>query len=58
VASPRQVLRRQLDRLAERGLEAHVGTELEFIVFRDSFEEAWTKRYTGLVPADQSNVDY
>lgn len=58
VASPRQVLRKQLDRLAERGLEAHVGTELEFIVFRDSFEEAWTKRYTGLVPANQYNVDY
>src|SRR5947209_6386192 len=33
-ASPRQVLRRQLDRLAERGLRAFAGTELEFIVYR------------------------
>jgi glutamine synthetase len=33
VASPRQILRRQLDRLAERGLIANAGTELEFIVF-------------------------
>src|SRR6201996_4452795 len=40
-ASPRQVLRRQLNRLAERGLAAYVGTELEFIVFDDTYEEAW-----------------
>src|SRR5882672_9423860 len=33
VASPRQVLRAQLDRLADHGLRAYVGTELEFIVF-------------------------
>ncbi len=57
-ASPRQVLRGQLDRLAERGLTAHAGTELEFIVFRDTFEQAWDKRYTGLQPANQYNVDY
>src|SRR5215467_1242839 len=36
VESPRQVLRRQLDRLAERGLRASAATELEFIVFRDT----------------------
>jgi glutamine synthetase len=58
VASPRQVLRRQLDRLAARDLVACAGTELEFIVFRDTFEEAWDKRYTGLNPANQYNVDY
>jgi glutamine synthetase len=58
VASPRQVLRRQLDRLAERGLTAHAGTELEFIVFRDTFEEAWSKRYATLRPGNQYNVDY
>lgn len=58
LASPRQVLRRQLDRLAERGLAAHVGTELEFITFRDTYEQAWNRRYTGLEPANQYNVDY
>ena len=31
--SPRTILRTQLDRLAERGLSAFVGTELEFMVF-------------------------
>ena len=41
VASPRQILRRQLERLAERGLEAFAATELEFIVFRDTYEQAW-----------------
>src|SRR5690242_9567883 len=38
--SPRQVPKRQLDRLAERGLTADVGTELEFMLFTDSFEAA------------------
>jgi glutamine synthetase len=57
-ASPRQVLRRQLDRLAEHGLAAFVGTELEFIVFEDSYEEAWRFGYRDLTPANQYNVDY
>jgi glutamine synthetase len=56
--SPRQILRRQLDRLSDLGLKALVGTELEFIVFRDSYEEAWDKGYRNLVPANQYNVDY
>jgi glutamine synthetase len=58
VASPRQVLRRQLDRLAERGWTANAGTELEFIVFRDSYEDAWRKGYRDLEPANLYNVDY
>jgi glutamine synthetase len=58
VASPRQILRRQLDRLAERGLTANAGTELEFIVFRDSYEEAWHKGFHGLEPANLYNIDY
>ena len=57
-ASPRQVLRRQLDRLAERDLAAFVGTELEFIVFDDTYEEAWRSGYRDLTPANQYNVDY
>jgi glutamine synthetase len=58
VASPRQILRRQLDRLAERGWEALAATELEFIVFRDTYEEAWDKGYRDMVPGNQYNVDY
>jgi glutamine synthetase len=56
--SPRQVLRSQLDRLADRGWTALGATELEFIVFRDSFEQAWSQHYRDLTPANQYNVDY
>ena len=56
--SPRQVLKRQTARLAEAGLQAYVGTELEFIVFRDTYEQAWTSGYRGLTPANLYNVDY
>jgi glutamine synthetase len=58
VESPRQILRRQVERLAERGWTAMVGTELEFTVFDDTYETAWQKRYAGLTPANQYNVDY
>ncbi|AXK32193.1 glutamine synthetase [Streptomyces armeniacus] len=57
-ASPRQILRRQLDRLAERGWTAYAGTELEFMVFEDTFEAAWSSGYRGMTPANQYNVDY
>ena len=56
--SPRQILRRQVARLGERGLVAHVGTELEFIVFNQSYEEAWRLGYDNLTPANLYNVDY
>lgn len=56
--SPRQILRAQLERLAERGLTALAGTELEFIVFQDTYEQAWDKAYRGLTPANRYNVDY
>src|SRR5579875_574927 len=58
VASPRQVLRHQLERLAERGWSANAATELEFLVFRDSYEQAWHKGYRALEPANLYNVDY
>jgi glutamine synthetase len=58
VASPRQILRRQLARLAERGWSASAGTELEFMVFRETYESAWYKAYRDLDPANLYNVDY
>jgi glutamine synthetase len=58
VASPRQVLKRQLQRLSDAGMTAHVGTELEFIVFQDTYEEAWLSGYRDLTPANLYNVDY
>uniref|UniRef100_A0AAU3HSJ7 Glutamine synthetase family protein n=1 Tax=Streptomyces sp. NBC_01393 TaxID=2903851 RepID=A0AAU3HSJ7_9ACTN len=58
VAAPRQILRRQLERLAALGYTAQVGTELEFIVFKDTYEQAWDTGYRGLTPANQYNIDY
>ena len=58
VASPRAILRTQLDRLAQRGLTAFVGTELEFMVFDDTYRDAWATGYRGLRKAADYNVDY
>jgi glutamine synthetase len=52
------MLTTQLDRLAERGLVALAGTELEFIAFSTSYEDAWSSGYRNLVPVNQYNVDY
>ncbi len=46
--SPRQILRRQLDRLAQLGLEADMGAEYEFYLFNMSFEEARQSGYRNL----------
>ncbi len=56
--SPRAILRRQLDRLGERGLVADVATELEFIVFDQPYRQAWATGYRGLTPASDYNIDY
>jgi glutamine synthetase len=56
--SPRQILRRQIDRLAERGWTANAATELEFILFGESYEQAQRKGYRDLVAANLYNVDY
>jgi len=39
-------------------MQALCGTELEFIVFNDSYEEAWLGGYRDLTPANLYNVDY
>lgn len=56
--SPRAILRRQLNRLAERDLIADVATELEFIVFDESYRAAWAGGYRDLTPASDYNIDY
>jgi glutamine synthetase len=58
VQSPREILKAQIARLAERGLVPFVGTELEFIVFDNTYREAWAKGYAGLTPASDYNIDY
>jgi glutamine synthetase len=56
--SPRQILRRQLERAAERGLRVCSATELEFFLFKDSFEEADAKGWKGLTPHTSTIEDY
>ena len=58
VQSPRTILRKQLDRVAEMGFVALAGTELEFIIFDNTYEDAWDRGYRDLTPANQYNVDY
>jgi len=58
VASPRQILRKQVKALADAGMKAMVGTELEFVLFNNTYEDAWNRHYIGLTPANQYNVDY
>jgi glutamine synthetase len=58
VQSPRTILKGQLDVFAERDLVALAGTELEFIAFNTSYEDAHGLRYRGLEPVNQYNVDY
>jgi glutamine synthetase len=56
--SPREILKTQIAKLAEKGLVPFVGTELEFIVFDNTYREAWAKGYVGLTPATDYNIDY
>ena len=58
VASPRQILRKQIANLEKAGMQAMCGTELEFVVYKDTYEEAWDKAYRDLTPVNQYNVDY
>jgi glutamine synthetase len=58
VPAPRSILRAQLDRLADRGLAAVAATELEFMVFDNTYRDAWKAGYRGLTPATDYNIDY
>jgi len=56
--APRTLLRRQVDRLAERGLHAHMGSELEFFLFRDDYEGARRKGWRDLETTQHYIEDY
>jgi glutamine synthetase len=56
--SPRQVLRHQLDRAARRGLRVDCATELEFFLFRETYEEATAAGWKGLTPHTSTIEDY
>jgi glutamine synthetase len=56
--APRSILKSQIDQLARRDLVPYTGTELEFMVFDNTYREAWALGYRGLTPATDYNVDY
>jgi glutamine synthetase len=56
--SPRQVLKSVTEQAGELGYVALAGTELEFMVFDDSYEKAWDSGYRALSPSSRYNVDY
>ena len=56
--SPRQVLKRQVERAVELGYEPMFGSELEFYLLKESFEEAHAKHYRDLTPSVPYILDY
>jgi glutamine synthetase len=58
VASPRQVLKAQVDRARAAGFEPMFGSELEFYLFKESYAEAHDKHYRDLTPSVPYILDY
>ena len=56
--SPRQVLRAQVERARALGFEVMVGSELEFYLLRETYEEAHRKHYDDLTPSVPYILDY
>jgi len=56
--SPRQILQRQIERLAELGYDVMTATELEFFIFEKSFEEIRKGNFQDLEPYSGYNQDY
>ena len=56
--SPRQVLRAQVERASALGFEVMVGSELEFYLLKETYEEAHAKHYRGLTPSVPYILDY
>ena len=56
--APRAILRRQVQRLAALGFTAKVASELEFYLFRETFESAREKQYHDLKPYGSYIQDY
>ena len=49
--APRQILKRQIERAQQAGYTSKIGSELEFYLFKNSFEEAAAAGYRNLEPS-------
>jgi glutamine synthetase len=56
--SPRQVLKAQVERAQALDYEPMIGSELEFYLLKESFEEAHAKHYRDLTPSVPYILDY
>ncbi|HYV02801.1 MAG TPA: glutamine synthetase family protein [Actinomycetota bacterium] len=56
--SPRRILKRQIERAQAAGYTVKTGSELEFYLFKDSFEDAAGKGYRALQPHSTYIMDY
>ena len=56
--SPRAVLQAQVERLQEMGLTAMMATELEFFLFKKSYEDIQVDGFRDLEPISGYNEDY
>jgi glutamine synthetase len=57
-ASPRQVLKRQVERAEALGYTPKFGSELEFFLLKETYEEAHAKHYRDLTPSVPYILDY
>ncbi len=56
--SPRAILKAQVARLESMGMQCMAATELEFFVYRETFEQAREKKYQSLTLSSPYNEDY
>ena len=56
--SPRTMLKSVVDRSASLGFRAKAGSELEYYLLTDTYEQAWRKGYVGLERFGYYNEDY
>jgi glutamine synthetase len=56
--SPRQVLKAQIERCRALGYEPMFGSELEFFLYRESYEEARAQHFENLTPSVPYILDY
>ena len=55
--SPRTILKQQLAAAADRGYDVRVGTQLQFMAFHTSYEDAWNGNFRDLARVNQYNID-
>ena len=56
--APRRILQRQIERAHDAGFDVMTASELEFFVFRESYDEAAARGYRDLTPQNDYVLDY